>query len=293
LSVNDNLAERNGQAVRDILNRIVAGVAAGSVVLLAGACSGQKDDVASITGTDHSSAAVTPAVDGSSGLSKHVRAAEDLVVCLEREGIESTIEPWSVAGYKEEFQVVMPEFKSEDYAYSMPNAWGESSGSLVHMEIDEREPLLIDGDEDLTSVLEECMVSSGYSIPEPKFDPGDEETTKQQMAEVSNDWAECAREHGITGTIDAAVTVDNWESSPAATVPAGTDLTLFQDVLNDCSPLNPDRDLALGNMTDDGAEVLVDPQIESGAPPDSKEYADLRDALADHISGAYEQARGE
>jgi hypothetical protein len=209
---------------------------------------------------------------------------------LESEGIDSVNEVWTVTGYAGEFRMVTPQPKSDRFAVQVPGAMAMSSADFPEDVFDDPDqPVLIDGEEDLTEVFRGCIESSGYFLPEPEFDVAEEEITKQQIAEVSNEWAKCARDNGIPDVVDAKVTIDNWETQPAVVVPASTNLAVFQAVLDKCPPVNPETDPTIGDAID-GGTPLFDPAI-AFEPSDDPAAQQLQDALDEWVVSYFEHAR--
>ena len=120
---------------------------------------------------------------------------------------------------------------------------------------------------------------------------------KRVEADAANDWAACARDNGLVGVEDAQYQIDNYETAPAATVPASTSLELFQAVLAECPPIDPDTDFSLGNFgdgekgEDPPSNAFTHPRIEFD-PPDDPNAAKLAQALAERINALYEAGRG-
>ena len=216
------------------------------------------------------------------------QTARDLVDCLAELGVDAEALPGTgIEGYEGTFTDIM--IKGPDASWNVPGGLGVYD-PLVYG-VDFKELLLVVNGQDLTDQFATCIDSSGFGLPSAKFDPREEETTKQAMAEASNQWAACARENGLPNLRDAAVTIDNWETKPSIEVPDSTSAELFKQVLGKCSAVNPDRDLSAGNLIEGNVEQLFDPQITFGGSPDNPRRVALEEALFEHINQVYEAAQ--
>jgi hypothetical protein len=266
-------------------------------LLAAASASGCSDDAGDVPSLDGASAEASTSQEGTANAAEQARAADALVACLADQGIEAVKTPLGLVGHGDlEFQAVDVVLKSEeDGAYYMPGFGGTNISPDLPpppgLVFDEQRPLLYDNGIDMTAQLVECVDSSGYFIPEPRFDPREEEMEKQAMAEAANGWAGCARENGMAGIVDMAVEVDNWDTVPEVQVPQSVSLEAFKDVLAVCPPLDPERDLTAPAMTEADAPRWVDPQIGFDLIAEDALRQQFQQALQDHISGLYESAQ--
>jgi hypothetical protein len=92
------------------------------------------------------------------------------------------------------------------------------------------------GEVDRTEDFGACADLSGYLWPLlDDMDPAKRLEQKQRIAEASNDWAACARAHGVPGVVDARVTE---EDSPVALLPAGVIEGQIRELLVQCPPFD-------------------------------------------------------
>ena len=80
-----------------------------------------------------------------------------------------------------------------------------------------------------------CFIESGYSAAQFTFDPKDELKKKQLVAQLSNDWAACARAHGYPQISDVAPPVaDGYETQPTVELPVTMTPELLESLLKAC-----------------------------------------------------------
>jgi hypothetical protein len=206
-------------------------------------------------------------------------------------GVKAKAAPIEITGHRGEYATVAIGGAEDPIEWNLPGVMGVYDPVRYGDDFDDL--LLISNGTDLTAEFSACIESSGFYLPDPVVDPREEEVAKQAVAEASNQWAACARDNGLADMLDATVTVDDWETVPSVEVPASVDLQLFEQVLANCPPLDPSRDLAKGNLVEDGDKPPVDPEITFGAPPDSRQRADLEQALVDRIDQLYQAAEGK
>ncbi|MDR1186282.1 MAG: hypothetical protein LBK95_02300 [Bifidobacteriaceae bacterium] len=243
-------------------------------------------------GTGSVGADPTDNLGGQAGdqVTSQAQSATDLVACLADIGVEAETLSGGVEGLEGSYLYVMIGGPDDPIEWNVPGGLGSYDPLKYGAGFDD--VLLVVNGVDRSGELSECVDSTGFYLPDPEFDAREETIVKQAMADASNDWAACAREAGLPMLVDATVETDNWETQPSITVPATTSVELFKDVLGDCPPLHPDRDLTKGNLIEDGAERLFNPKITFDAPEDSAEYLRLDKALTDHIEAMYKAARG-
>jgi hypothetical protein len=264
------------------------------VVLFTG-CSGETANVPTLA--DHEPSGVSrPSESGTPGttldtIAGQHQSAEKLANCLDAQGIDATTEEIEVTGYQGRFLIVMPQPKSDRFAVRVPGSMGMASADFPHdIFDDDGKAMLIDGDQDLTSVFEACIASAEYFVPQAKFDAAEEEISKQLIVEASNEWATCARRIGMPGILDARVSVDNWETVPSAVIPAATDQALFREVLEQCPPVNPKREIGGGNLFEESGDEIADPAI-SVEPGDDPRAEGLIDLWDQEVVAIYDSAR--
>jgi hypothetical protein len=267
--------------------RAIAAVAAALLVLGLGACSSGDAEVPSLGASARTDTA--PSSASEEGLAaKQTMAAKALAACLKDEGIESDSMAMGVTGYDEEFQLVMPAPASDKWLVVTPGGGGSSSGNEDFPETPE-EPTFIDGEKDLTEEYTACLASSGYFIPDPNWDPKEEELDKQKAAETSNRWAACARDNGYPQVKDTAVVVDNYDTYPEVILPGSITAPQLRELLGKCSPLDPARDLKAGREPQDGS-VPYDPKIGFDLPEGDPKRDALRSEVDEFIVGVFEKA---
>jgi hypothetical protein len=111
--------------------------------------------------------------------------------------------------------------------------------------------LTIDG-EDRTKDFQRCHEQSGYSPPEWNSDPAQEAKTRQQIAEVTNDWIACARKNGHEGLEDVAAGEAGGERWPEVILPLSTTADELRALLDACP-----------NFDQEQAERMMDPAFAS------------------------------
>ncbi|MDR1799728.1 MAG: hypothetical protein LBR19_07610 [Bifidobacteriaceae bacterium] len=234
---------------------------------------------------------------------EQTEGARALLACLEEAGVEGDLDVTWVEGHETSFLAVQVKLTEDDAtAYHVPNSRGSGSGKALdavgdqfYRAVEENAPFLYYKGTDMTGTLVSCIDSSGFYLPAPVTDPAAEQVEKQAMAEVSNEWAACAREAGLAGVKDAVVTVDGWETMPEALVPVATDVEAFRQVLRRCAPISPERDLtATQNVNGEGGgEAPIDPRIAVDAPADDPRRQALEQVLVDEVTRLYEQAAAD
>ncbi|MDR1189225.1 MAG: lipoprotein [Bifidobacteriaceae bacterium] len=263
-------------------------LALGAVALLAG-CSDAGNGVASIATPGPSDSAQTEVAEDFGELVAEQSEVTDLFIeCLTDNDIEPGEVPVAIGGYGETlFRAILPKLGAEPFVTNLPKVGGLASEGAP--EIDEDEVVLIVGGIDRSDVLIGCIDTTGYFVPEPVFDPGDEAVQKQAEAEAANEWAACARENGIPDVLDAEVIVDGFTTRPGASVPGSTSVETFKDTLNECPPIDPDRDLTVSN-TDPLQATWVDPWIVFTPTDDETNPPKLQAALDEHQVKLWEEA---
>ncbi|MDR1189293.1 MAG: hypothetical protein LBK95_17895 [Bifidobacteriaceae bacterium] len=284
---------------------IAACGATAAITLAASGCTVDDKGVASI---DQGKASVEPSTgaeaagaDAEPAAPEQVAAAEAMVACLKDKGVETELIDAGVQSYGDFESVNYKEVwltpALDEFYFSIPDSSGMASSSELEERLgwsmEDGQPHLYDNGRDQTDVLVACIDSSGYTTPKPQWDPREEEAEKQLMADASNTWAACARENGLPKVTDAKVEVDNFESMPAVLVDGSVTVDELKAALAKCAPFDPERDLAAPNFYDEGetAPKWTDPSITFDLPEDDPKFAQLRQALDDHIAAAYEKAK--
>ncbi|MDR1825343.1 MAG: hypothetical protein LBR27_08480 [Bifidobacteriaceae bacterium] len=196
-------------------------------------------------------------------------------------------------------EVLMSE--GEATVFALPRSTGggtqegtDAVGDALLRVWDEDLPFLYYKGQDLTDTLVGCIESSGFSVPTASIDPAEEELEKQAMAEVSNEWATCAREAGLVDVQDAVVAVDNWDTMPEVVVPVSTDIEVLREVLAQCPPINLERNLmATQDVYGEGGDTqAMDPRIGFDAPADDPKRQALQQVISDEEERLYTLAQG-
>jgi hypothetical protein len=113
--------------------------------------------------------------------------------------------------------------------------------------------LLLDG-VDHSALYSDCVAASGYQAPRegPADSYADELTEKAALAQVTNEWASCARANGLSDVTDAAApTVDSWTTVPVALLAPTTTVESLRSALAACPNYDFDRLAAAPNKYHD------------------------------------------
>jgi hypothetical protein len=231
-----------------------------------------------------SSSATASSEDSDSALmTAHRDSAVRFQQCLEDVGIESAVSTIGLEGWDGEFLSIDPIAVNKEYWFNIPGgdnvAWESFDADEVEAAINAGEWVFVDGEADHSAELRACADQSGYFIPSPRFDPREEEATKRQMADASNEWADCARENGYPSLADASVTIDNWDTAPAIKLPASVTVPGLEILLAACPYVNP---VVFGKTAEELAVMEpppIDPQIEIDPATDDQLRAALNAAL--------------
>ena len=203
--------------------RWAIGALALTVLALLGGCAQKGNEVASVS---------EPPNELSSD--SQAEAADGLADCLRAAGVPAT------ANAVDRVQKIV-EIDTDD-AFYMTLATGELSSSpgvdatfesedavmakylemepsYAVLEGDERAAVLFIGDSDYTDIYQSCLSLWPYTYPE-RDDPSDELLQKIAVAEATNDWIDCAREHGYPDLVDVrAGAADSFMTTPTALLP--------------------------------------------------------------------------
>jgi hypothetical protein len=265
---------------------------AGSTVVAALGLAGCSDDggVASLEGAAATGTAGTGSGEtaGGSGGDGELTAAEQeantqaMVDCLVEAGVPAMILPGEVNG------VTRYELAFDGQMVSRRDpASGGGTGAVTQMvgagsavvdadkharvfEAVEGDYALVIDAVDYSADYERCYVDTGYTPLElvPEIDPAEELKAKQAEAEVSNEWAACARQNGWPDVADADPPVaDGYETYPTVVVPGS--ITVDQlDALLDVCPVF-DEEAYLQALEDMAAQVEEDgPVLDSDGEAD-------------------------
>jgi hypothetical protein len=131
--------------------------------------------------------------------------------------------------------------------------------------------LVVDG-MDYSADFERCYTESGYFEP-PRVSEGERQRQNQLVADATNTWIACAREHGLPDLADVAARTDDPDYYPAVHLP----LTMAEDdlraLLDDCPNFDEDATReayeALGRGED--VQFPLMPSIEFPLPEGSEE----------------------
>ncbi|MDR2348465.1 MAG: hypothetical protein LBD90_07625 [Bifidobacteriaceae bacterium] len=220
--------------------------------------------------------------------------AEALAACLREAGFDAVAFPSFIpVGYEEMFSVVEVKSASKEYAVNIPGSGGGASAGLAPRYSDRYEadePFLIEGDTDHTETLLACIDSSGYFMPNARFDPREETVERQAIADSSNLWLACARENGYPELADAIVQADNWTTRTEALLPSDISPDQLNALLEACPPFDPERDLALGPNGYQGDWRPQDPQIGFDLPDGDPRRQALLDTLHARVEQFYREA---
>jgi hypothetical protein len=143
---------------------------------------------------------------------------------------------------------------------------------------------------DRTAEYVGCLESSAYTEPEIVRDWAAEAERDRKIADVSNEWAACAREHGVLGVKDAVVARD---THPVALLPPSISPAALRQLVEDCPPFDPEieqgyvdamnaaenpADVEYPHQPSIGFDVPGYDNQDDGAPP-SEEIATQMDEL--------------
>jgi hypothetical protein len=135
----------------------------------------------------------------------------------------------------------------------------------------EKPALFVDG-RDYSVEYAKCLESSDYTRPTWSVASVEELKSKQETADVSNEWAACARENGFANVRDAEMTAaDGFATVPTAILPASTTIEELKVLLTKCP--NADADGPAKYVTggdrigDTGGGVVLDGEGEEAPSP--------------------------
>ncbi|MDR2382193.1 MAG: hypothetical protein LBE08_13700 [Bifidobacteriaceae bacterium] len=240
--------------------------------LVAG-CGPSGNDVASI-GSPSPSPTPTLAAD-------QAAAAEAVASCLRQDGISAEV--FTLDGGTPHIGLA----GGHDWLARYPNGEEEESlspdGSLIDAEQvkafydsgDKPVRLVVDGKDQSESWVR-CLEDSGFAGPAPVQDgPAEEIRRRQIQADVTNEWAACARENGLPALEDVMPGAVG-SPFPTLTVPLATSPAILRDVLAICP------------LTDDDAEAAANVAISEPDPESEDEqqrFAALSSVLDEVLLG--------
>ncbi|MDR1824372.1 MAG: hypothetical protein LBR27_03405 [Bifidobacteriaceae bacterium] len=239
-----------------ISGRAVAGLATLALGLAAlGGCSGDEPDVASL-GDETASGSGATSTETATTEAEREATVNAMVDCLVEAGVPAKAQEVVVNGVSTldlmfDGQLVStrdPSTGADGFggiSTSMIQAGGgapvdEEKHSQIFEAIEGDYALVIDA-VDYTADYQRCYVETGYSPREivMEDDPASELRAKQEVAEVSNEWAACARDQGYEDVTDAEPpTADGYETYPYVMVPGTITLVQFQELLEACPLLD-------------------------------------------------------
>jgi hypothetical protein len=267
-------------ASRPSPSRLAIALALAGSLWAAGGCATSPDapNADDATAFDNAAPAfsVTPAPPSDQGL-----RAEAFYSCLLEAGLPATINRLEWTGDAE----VDFEREGHDTMLVIPRQsgflWAGKSGgedgqfdpaeqALWQQHVDDPSYFLVIDGVDHSDVLESCLQDSGYVDPGHDTDPAEELADKQPIAEATNTWIACAREHGMPDLEDPTVQADNYATYPAAVIPLSTTAQELRALLEVCPNFDEDqarRQREPGFNWD--SDYIQDPTVWIEVPTDS------------------------
>ncbi|MDR1118767.1 MAG: hypothetical protein LBL01_05670 [Bifidobacteriaceae bacterium] len=281
----------------------VAALAAAGAVALAG-CTAGGDGVATLDGDAAAETAAQTQAD----------RARALAECLVEAGVPAVAEPW---GDTPELAWVGIE-TGEPYAMSLGGGdssdWRSGAGAKTDdqkmadlrllaplvAKYNEAEaetmpgslvsntsasdpgapPYLVIGEEDFSTAFTACLDSSGYTRPEPIYDPAEELRAEHFETEAIIQWIGCARENGFPNMKEPPPPVaDERKTYPVALVPRETTPADLGALLEACPTFDPDDVWAVNEAV--GAALAEDDfeaakEVYERAPEDYPGHTQVR-----------------
>jgi hypothetical protein len=150
-------------------------------------------------------------------------------------------------------------------------------GQWAHLPADKRGvSYLLAGGEDYTTAYLKCSENIDYVPPKVPVNPAEELVYKNAIAEASNNWLRCAREHGYPGLADVkAPTADGYDTMPVALLPVTVTPNQLELLLQEC-PIT-----SFG--TTEWPSIAVDAPGYNGREP--LRYAATPNARTDELAG--------
>jgi hypothetical protein len=131
--------------------------------------------------------------------------------------------------------------------------------------------LEIDG-VDHSAAYADCHRRHPYQDPNAEAGPTEELRGKQLLADATNEWIACARDHGLPDLTDVtAGQADNWLTSPMATVPLTTTPDALRQLLAACPNFDADQAARREEPGYDESAFVPDPAIQPADPRDESE----------------------
>ncbi|MDR1825662.1 MAG: hypothetical protein LBR27_10130 [Bifidobacteriaceae bacterium] len=152
-----------------------------------------------------------------------------------------------------------------------------------------------------------CVVDSAYERPTLQVDPDWELEHETKLAEVSNEWARCARENGFPQIADAAAPkIDNGATEPEVRIPLSMTVEQLRELLKVCKFFDAEQAKAeweaeqrgelvewalLPNLVVDSlGDTPRDQQLRDSAPESDLDRAvDLHNTLYEELNQFYAQ----
>ncbi|MDR0990123.1 MAG: hypothetical protein LBL92_01970 [Propionibacteriaceae bacterium] len=174
-----------------------------------------------------------------------------------------------------------------DQQYSQATATAEPVASTA---LDfEPESILTVAGVDRSDVWQQCLADSGYDEMAvwDNYDNSDATVIaeEQLVVDATNQWAECAREHGFPEVADVQMSTSDQEY-PAALLPASITADQLRQLLTDCPSFDPavaDANAALNESSDEPVPdgVKGQPSIGFDYPGFDTDWSDDAEASTD------------
>jgi hypothetical protein len=250
----------------------------------------QANNVASLV----NSPIVTPKSGDLKLVEEQYDSARALQDCLKVKGIESITTPVISDSFDGlDFLSVTPRPRSDRYAVFDPFTVGFSSGDVPEYDralaARPRPPLFIDGTQDRSAEYAECIDQSAYFIPSRPVDPVKEKKAKEELAAISNEWAQCARDNGWPSVKDAPVVIDGYDTLPTIILPATTSPDSLKALLDRCPYVDPNHPSFNGNQGET-PDYLPAPKADFDLAWDDPARDDLKAVLDQYLSEHVPQA---
>jgi hypothetical protein len=219
------------------------------------------------------------------------RIAEGFYSCLTDAGLPAQLDSfdgalhfdWPQTGYDIHANIPLAAMDLVGSSYSsvwhmIPGRSGdfEEFSERMAANFDPEEFILeIDG-VDHSATYASCHDQHPYRPPDYEVDPAEELRGKQLVAESTNNWVSCARDHGLPDLVDVSPgKADNWLTSPTAEIPAHTTPELLRAVLAECPNFDAEQAERAEAPGFDESEYRPDPSISVADPADLSDQAAL------------------
>ncbi|MDR1442685.1 MAG: hypothetical protein LBJ02_09945 [Bifidobacteriaceae bacterium] len=168
--------------------------------------------------------------------------AMSFLACLKKAGIPAVLTDYGEAGSRVDWdygkvQVLLHRTETGE---THREVFGADTPAITAAEQDFlQDPraaweLIIDG-VDYSESYSQCRQATSYREPAQVDLDREELAKKAEIARVSNDWAQCAREHGVAEVEDAEVPVaDGWQTTPTVLLPSPMAAAQVERLAEDC-----------------------------------------------------------